>query len=100
MTGNRLIDRRADAQDGPGKTDHCPFGYDNPHDWCAWRNENERLQKLGLVWIVGQSGVPMLVDDEIASAKRHAEQRREQEDERSRHNWRIMHPVTEQDFAA
>lgn len=94
MTGNRLIERRAEAA-GSAKTEHCPYGYDSPHQWCAWRNEQANVMKSGLIWIVGPSGTPILVDDEQVSAERHARERRQQEEERKRFNWRQMHPVTE-----
>lgn len=78
--------------------EHCPSGYDNPQAWCDWRNAH--LIDTGKRWVVGAGGTPFITDDPEWSARHHENERRKGDEERRRHNWRLMHPITEEGYAA
>lgn len=92
MTGNRLIERRA-AAEAAGSSNHCPFGYLDPREWCSWANSEKARDDV--IWIVGPNGTPILVDDEQVCGARHIAEARARNEEVRRFNWRQNHPVTE-----
>lgn len=80
--------------------EQCPYGYADPHAWCAWRNSDAQNQKDGHLWVVGNDGRPFITDDEAVTAERHRRDKAAKEAEAQRHNHRIMHPIDEMREAA
>lgn len=75
-------------------------GYSNPHRLAAYYNAQLADGTTGNLWKVGPDGRLFITDDEAVTAARQRADKARKDEEARRHNWRIMHPIDEQQEAA